>query len=100
MSQNGQESEEQRTERALYQHGRKVAKDARHKIQGPLINDEEYVPRDIMAALFFIHQNTIADVAQEIAETCDLSEEDEKNVTQAIDTVRGTFINQEETTDE
>lgn len=101
MSKNGEESTEQRKERALYQHGEKVATDARHRIQGPTIKEESYVPSDVMSAMFYIHQNTIANVASQIAEDCeDLSEEDLDTVTKAIDKVRGSFVKQKDSSNE
>lgn len=86
--------ENERKNKVFYQHGQKVAKDARHKVNGPMIgdtSDEQYTPADLMSALFYMHHQTIAAVASEFSESDDFDDETLGKITSILNTVRGSF---------
>jgi hypothetical protein len=94
-----EKQEQPSVRKALYQHGQKITKHARHKVQSPVVNDEEYMPRDVMAACFFLHMNTVADIAGQVADA-DLSDEAEQEITEILDDVRDQFKDLDEVTHE
>ena len=61
---------------ALRAHGEKVANKARHLVGGPKINSAEYTPRDIVAAMYYMHRQTLADVARELNARLNVDEGD------------------------
>lgn len=64
---NGQETDEERQEKAFYQRGQAVANDARHRVAQPEGNQKyNYKASDVLAAMFFMHRQTIAQIGRRV----------------------------------
>lgn len=89
MNQNGQESEDHRKERVMYQHGKKVADKARHQVQDPIVGrSSEFDAQDVMCCMLYMHRQTVAQMASEVGpvidEINDLEDEDKKKAREAL----------------
>lgn len=89
MNSNGEESESQQKERVMYQRGSEVMTKVRHQVQDPIVGrNAEYKAQDVMCSAFYMHRQTVAQVASEVRsriESIDsLDEEQETEVLDAI----------------
>jgi hypothetical protein len=81
-------SDDQREKIALYQHGDKVAENARHAVHGPgsVSESRDFDSRDVVAAMFYMHQQTIGQLATALQEEV-FDDLDEPEIEEQVGTV-------------
>lgn len=86
---NGEMSERRRQQMALYQRGKAVANDVRHKVQQPAeTQKEEYGPSDVVAAMFYMNSKTVIDLGKRLSQVPGLEGEVEERVGWELEQVK------------
>lgn len=64
-------SEEDETVKAeaLFQHGSQIALDANQKVEEDILSSDEYGPRDVIAAMFYMKGQCVAEIQQAMQDT-------------------------------